>query len=941
MTIFCSACGKLNPPDLAICDFCKSPITRYADDGTLVSGTVINNRYRIDKVIKVGGMGAVYRGFDIKKEEIIAIKELYINLTNDDDDMDLVARFEREAELLAKLDHPNLPLVSDYFYDYDNYFMIMDYIDGRDLEGILEEEGKPGLKEDRVIEWAVQICSVLDYLHNHNPPILYRDVKPANIMIQDADNRAILVDFGIARELSQGVTSAHTVIGTIGYSPPEQFEGRQKPVSDIYSLGATLHHLLTGKFPDVPFRFQPPTKLNDRLSKGIEEIVMKALELEIDLRFKSAGEMKEALVKLKEPKKEKKKRKKIINKDELNDKEWKAMAQSKVHSKRGMIYAKQGYYDKARDEFEKSVSLFDYSAEEYSNLGFTCLKLKDYDSAEKYFREAIELDPYLAEAYSNLGVIYTRRGDLKGATEEYKKALELNPKLVETYINLADIYGKLNMFEEMVSQCERAIKLKPDCVEAYINFAYGCAKLSLYEDGIKKLTKALFVDSSNPSVYSNMGVLYGEIRDYGKAEKCLTRAIDLDPFFAEAYSNLGVIYHNQGNYDGALKSFKAALKLDSNIPQARNSLALMCTKEELDVYEKNEIVKLLNAETEKTEEPAEIKAASGEIVKTSALVRKDSSENGNIAEERAIKNPVTPEEFIESGKSYMEVGKTDEAIKQFQQSLRLKPKLVEGHYLMAIAYEVKGMAFLAESEYRDALEIEPKHLKATLRLGQLLFKNNALDELIELYSKYLKLNKEAPEIYYRLGLVYKEKKEYKKALRAFEDANTRGLELGDNYFNLGFISYELSNDDDAEFYFKRAISSELDSPDAYLYLGNIFYKRKLFAQAMHNYQKAIEINPGYAIAYSNLGAVYSDMNKLEEAEKNYNEALELDPDIIEVHRNLGVLYQKRGEFEKAIEEMKVYLTSSSDIRDRKEISKRIKDMEFALLRRGIGKLIRR
>jgi len=946
MTIYCANCGKLNPPEMAICEFCKLPLIRYTDDGTLTAGTVINERFRIDEVIKIGGMGAVYRGFDINKKRTVAIKELYINLSNEEEEEDLIARFEREAELLSKLSHPNLPLVSDYFYDYDNYFMIMDFIEGQDLECILGEEGNPGLPEDKVLEWSIQLCSVLDYLHSHDPPILYRDLKPSNIMIRTDDNRAMLVDFGIARELSPGITSAHTVIGTIGYSPPEQFEGRQKPQSDIYALGATLHHLLSGKYPDIPFRFEALCKLNPAVSKDMERIVMKAIEMEIGLRFNSALDMREALFMLKEPEGRKtREKRKIVN----EEKEKRNKAQSKVHSRRGMIYAKQGYYERAKEEFKKAVDCYQYSSEEYSNLGYTCLKLKDYENGEKYFLKALELEPNLAAAHSNLGVIYTRRGELEKGTEEFKKALRLNPKLVEAHINLADIYGKKNMYEEMLKECEKAIKLKPDCIEAYINFAYGCGKLLLHEEGIKKLNKALLIDTSDAFVYSNLGVLHGDIKQYNKAIKFLNKAISINPFLAEAHSSLGAIYYNTGEYNASKDSFKRALELDRNCQTARTNLARICSKIDFDIYEKKEVMKLLKPEPEKIKPPEEVapayisppkavevpgkkyaKSVKKVVPVAAATGEKDIPARSNI--------PYTPEEFIELGKSYISSGKIDDAVKYFQHSLRLKPEQAEPHYNMGLAYEKKGMTYLAEGEYRDALGVDPSHLGSVLKLGQILYNNKALGEAMELYRAYLLKDRNTPEIYYRMGLIYKEQKEYKKAFQAFEDARARGFDEADNYFNLGFVCYEMNEDEDAEYYLKSAISRHLDSPGAHLYLGNIYYKSRKLNEARHHYQKAIEISPDYATAHSNLGAVYSDLNMLDQAEKAYFEAIELDPTILEVHRNLGVLYQKKGEFSKAIEEMKLYLNSSPDLKDRKEISKRIKDMEFVLFRRGFSKL---
>ena len=295
MATYCPTCGTSNPDDAKSCHYCDTSLARFASDGALASGTLINYRYRITKLIKAGGMGAVYLAKDLKKNKIRAVKELFKQFSPQEEQY-VVQRFKEEAEILSKLKHPNLPRVTDYFHDYDRYYLVMDYIQGDDLESILEEEGEPGLPELDVVDWAVQICGVLDYLHSQSPPILYRDTKPSNIMIRYEDGTAMLIDFGLARTIHPGSEKGKTAIGTEGYSPPEQYMGNPETRSDVYALGATMHHLLTGEFPAVPFQFSYVRDLNPDVSEPLEMIVMKALEIEIEDRFSTAREMQEALL---------------------------------------------------------------------------------------------------------------------------------------------------------------------------------------------------------------------------------------------------------------------------------------------------------------------------------------------------------------------------------------------------------------------------------------------------------------------------------------------------------------------------------------------------------------------------------------------------------------------------------------------------------------------
>lgn len=296
MPLFCRKCGKENGKNDKLCSKCQSPLQH----GPLPVDTVLEGRYKIIKLVKSGGMGAVYKADDMKLKNICAVKELIPTYESIKKQKKFEKWFDREAELLAKLDHANLPNVSDYFVADDRYYLVMSFIEGDDLETILKKEGNPGLPEDRVIDWSIQILKVLDYLHNLTPAIIYRDIKPANIMVHK-DGRAMLIDFGIARTLKHDSETVKTKIGTPHYSSHEQCLGKPEPRSDIYSLGATMHHLLTGVLPkQFTFEFASPSNFVDTVSPQLENIVMKSVQVEPDDRYSSAKEMYRALKPLKQ-----------------------------------------------------------------------------------------------------------------------------------------------------------------------------------------------------------------------------------------------------------------------------------------------------------------------------------------------------------------------------------------------------------------------------------------------------------------------------------------------------------------------------------------------------------------------------------------------------------------------------------------------------------------
>lgn len=271
----------------------------------LQPGATLQNRYLIQGILGVGGMGSVYRARDLRfpnVTKLVAVKEI-LNLAPDPAVREIIVKtFEREANILATLNHPSIPQIFDYFTQGDRSFLVQEYIAGKDLEAYLIDTPSL-LSGETVIEWALQLCDVLAYLHDHKPePIVFRDMKPSNIML-DQHNRIRLIDFGIARGFSAGQKG--TMIGTEGYSPPEQYRGEASPAGDLYALGATLHHLLTKQDPrlEPPFSFaeRPVRKGNPSVTTELEAIINTALNYNPTERFISARAMREALVSLNKP----------------------------------------------------------------------------------------------------------------------------------------------------------------------------------------------------------------------------------------------------------------------------------------------------------------------------------------------------------------------------------------------------------------------------------------------------------------------------------------------------------------------------------------------------------------------------------------------------------------------------------------------------------------
>lgn len=346
----------------------------------LENGSVIDGKYKILNKIGQGGMSMVYLAMNERANKQWAIKEVRKDVTHN---FEVVRQgLITETNMLKMLNHPNLPSIIDVIEEDDTLLIVMDYIEGVTLKTRIEERGAQSQEE--VIDWALQLCDVLSYLHSKEKPIIYRDMKPGNIMLKP-NGDLVLIDFGIAREFKSQNVADTTCLGTQGYAAPEQFGGmgQTDQRTDIYCLGTTLYHLLTNHNPsEPPYEIYPIRKWDETLSPGLEEIIIKCTQRNPDDRYKDCNELRYALEHYMELDSEFKKK---------EDKQFKSFM---LLGALTFLFLGMGLFFQISGDNLKKEDYADYLQKADSAF--------DKESTMQMYERAIDLDPSRGDAYMAL-----------------------------------------------------------------------------------------------------------------------------------------------------------------------------------------------------------------------------------------------------------------------------------------------------------------------------------------------------------------------------------------------------------------------------------------------------------------------------------------------------------------------------------------------------------
>jgi serine/threonine-protein kinase len=433
-----------------------------------VIGSVIVGKYEILKLIGQGGMSKVYLAMDKRLNKQWAVKEIEKRGRDKHNDI-IIQSAIAEANLIKKLDHPALPRIVDIIDNGHVIYVIMDYIEGEPLSKIVDEYGAQ--PQDLVIDWAKQLCDVLDYLHTRTPSIIYRDMKPANVMLRP-DGNVKLIDFGIAREYKEEKFEDTVNLGTKGYAAPEQFggKGQTDPRTDVYCLGVTLYHLVTGQNPcEPPYTLYPVRHWNPQLSGGLEKIIQKCTQLNPDDRYQSCAEVLYAL-----------------NHYEEADDTYRSKQKAKLRrfcmvAGAALLFFMVGITGEAMETHTNN--------DHYRQIILTAEKTNNETKKVDYYLQAIDIKPTANEAY--LGLLAAFKSDASFTVEEEAQLKnKMNPHLMEFRNNpdYADLafeigktywyyydYGRTKNSDNQITRMKSSIQWFDDAVQ------YGSASSSFYE----------------------------------------------------------------------------------------------------------------------------------------------------------------------------------------------------------------------------------------------------------------------------------------------------------------------------------------------------------------------------------------------------------------------------------------------------------------------------
>jgi len=490
-------------------------------------------------------MGAVYRAEDTRLEEPCAIKEMLDDFQSDVERTQAVDWFKREMKLLRDLNHACIPHVRDFFIEGGKRYIVMDFVEGRTLGDVLEKEGNVvgvngarGVSEARARSWSQQIGNVLGYLHRRSPPIIFRDLKPSNIMVTERDE-VKLIDFGIARAFQAQRQS--TIIMTVGYAPQEQLMGMAEPRSDIYALGATIHRVLTrhdaaNNKPTI-FSFPPIRMLRPDISIAFEQVIMKALALLPEQRWTTADEMERAIINLP-----------LITVNPPVG----SIAVGGMPFQGRLVNPQTPNSVTPPSNPSQHTTTGPGGAYITAALGY--INANRIEEAYIEIQRAYVVEPNNSLVHRTFGQVFARRKPpaIEQAIQAYNRSLQLNPNDAETRKLLADVWLFLRHLPlQAIPEYTQSLRLNPNDVEAHQRLAQCFEETNQLDAALREYQEAARLAPKQVVLHQKVGQLAWRMNQFPIAERAFVTVLTLNPADHQTRFLLSQVYENEGRLNEA------------------------------------------------------------------------------------------------------------------------------------------------------------------------------------------------------------------------------------------------------------------------------------------------------------------------------------------------------------------------------------------------------
>jgi serine/threonine protein kinase len=845
-------------------------------------GRILEDRYIVVKGIAAGGFGVVYLVKDATLTgKFWAMKEMY----EQGGDPEIIEKsFREEANLLAKIDHPNIPSISHFFTSNKRHYLIMEYIKGETLKDKLRKlPPDEYFPEEKVLDWGITICNVLDYLHNLPRPVVFRDLKPENIMFNEK-GEIKLIDFGIARVFEGGnKTTIHALL-TKGYAPPEQWMGKAEPRSDIYSLGVTMDYLLTKVHPEEKFpNFPPASKFNPHISEDLCNVILHAVKMKIEERFASAHDMKEALQKIKN----KKKAFEYINK--------------------GKDYEDKGEYLEASFQYKKGQ---EYDSENegilfslsycYEKIGLIADSIKTLNKIVEISKDSININK-AGEIIERLSKIPETASPVSTDIPFVISINPTSPSVGETaFIDIKIPANSVNSFkgnilisssrpddDEITQPSHGETGLLGSIRSCFPGETFITVSDKASGKILAEKLKIIFTPALPDREMSEMKLSGPSMIDANGEDTALINITLMDKF-KKPLPGMSVKFssgRDADNFDTnpTDEEGHTTCEISSSIPGA---VIVTAIAEGVELKEKIEI-KFAATSTQFYS----VKEVKKDFVREEKKTAKKSSKLIFIVAPLVIifilagaffaykyYQKVTLENYLKKGDDYFSHKKYQSALTEYENALKLNPSLFAARKACGDIYFIKKDFDKALAEYEKALELSPDDIDILKNMSDMLYRKKDFDKISGVMEHILKISPDDKDTMTKLSSVYISLKEYDKFLDMEKKISKTGQVDINSLLLAGDFYISSKNYDKGEEAFNLILAEKKNNLKALRGLSQCYEGKSDYKKLVDNNLIILKSSSSDMDTQVSTGKAYYNLKDYESASEYFTKVLRRKPD---------------------------------------------------------------